>query len=138
MESQVFRQKNIDRISSPDQLQDYMRVTNPGIWMVLAAVVALLAGLIVSSALATLESSIAVDAKVSGGTVLVDLPLSQKDTVAPGMTLRIGDREIEINFLYQEMPDTVTAMAEADGLPDGVYSAEFVTETISPIKLLTN
>ncbi|HAG12584.1 MAG TPA: NHLP bacteriocin system secretion protein, partial [Ruminococcus sp.] len=36
--AQVFRKKSLDRISSPEQLTDYLRVTNPGIWVVLAAV----------------------------------------------------------------------------------------------------
>lgn len=34
MENKLFRQKSIDRVSSPEQLQDYMRVTNPGVWMI--------------------------------------------------------------------------------------------------------
>ncbi len=38
-----FRKKSLDRISSPEQLTDYLRVTNPGIWIFLAAVVVLLA-----------------------------------------------------------------------------------------------
>ena len=32
MENQVFRQKSVERIASPEQLQDYMRVTTPGVW----------------------------------------------------------------------------------------------------------
>ena len=35
----VFRKQTLDRISSPEQLTDYLRVTNPGIWVVLAAVI---------------------------------------------------------------------------------------------------
>ena len=34
----VFRKKTLDRIASPEQLTDYLRVTNPGIWVVLGAV----------------------------------------------------------------------------------------------------
>lgn len=40
----VFRKKTLDRISSPEQITDYLRVTNPGIWVVLVAVILLLAG----------------------------------------------------------------------------------------------
>ena len=29
----LFRQKTLDRISSPEQLTDYLRITNPGIWI---------------------------------------------------------------------------------------------------------
>ena len=35
----IFRQKALDRINSPEQLTDYLRVTNPGIWLVLIAAV---------------------------------------------------------------------------------------------------
>lgn len=40
----VFRKKTLERISSPDQLTDYLCVTNPGIWVILVAVILLLAG----------------------------------------------------------------------------------------------
>ena len=40
----VFRKKTLDRISSPEQITDYLRVTNPGIWVVLVAVILLLDG----------------------------------------------------------------------------------------------
>ena len=46
----LFRKETLDRISSPEQLTDYLRVTNPGIWVVLAAVILLLAGILVSLA----------------------------------------------------------------------------------------
>ena len=36
-QSTVFRKKTLDRISSPEQLTDYLRVTNPGIWVALVA-----------------------------------------------------------------------------------------------------
>ena len=35
----VFRKKTLDRIASPEQLTDYLRVTNPGIWVILVAVI---------------------------------------------------------------------------------------------------
>ena len=53
----VFRQKNLDRISSPEQLTDYLRVTNPGIWLVLAAVIVLLAGVFAWATVGTLETT---------------------------------------------------------------------------------
>ena len=44
--SELFRKKSMDRVSSPEQLNDYIRVTSPGLWLVLAAVVILLAGML--------------------------------------------------------------------------------------------
>ena len=40
----VFRDKSIERISSPDQLNDYVKLSDPGIWFVLAAIVVILTG----------------------------------------------------------------------------------------------
>ena len=45
MENKLFREKSIKRISSPEQLNDYLHVTNPGIWALLICVIVLLAGI---------------------------------------------------------------------------------------------
>ena len=83
MEKQLFRQKSIDRISSPEQLQDYMRVTNPGIWMVLGAVIAILVGMIVFSIVGKLETRVPVQAVSEDGTVSVTLPLPRSAPSRP-------------------------------------------------------
>ena len=141
MQSQLFRKSSVERISSPEQLQDYMRVTSPGVWMVLLAVVVLLAGLIVSSALATLESRIPTRAEVAGDglTLEMALPLSQKDRVAPGMTVRVADREARVTLEYTQSDGIRVVAALEDGdepLPEGTYDAEIITEIIRPISFL--
>lgn len=35
----IFRKESLERISSPEQLTDYLRVTNPGIWIILASII---------------------------------------------------------------------------------------------------
>lgn len=42
MENSIFRKSSLERISSPEQLNQYVKVTNPGIWLVLLALIALL------------------------------------------------------------------------------------------------
>jgi len=44
---QIFRKAAIDRVASPEQLTDYIRVSSPSVWAVLAACVILLAALLV-------------------------------------------------------------------------------------------
>ena len=44
-ESTVFRKMALERISSPEQLTDYLCVTNPGIWVLLAVAFLLLGAL---------------------------------------------------------------------------------------------
>ena len=40
----LFREKNLERIENPEKLNDYLRVTSPGVWLVLITVIVLLAG----------------------------------------------------------------------------------------------
>ena len=56
MNSQLFRKKSVDRVSSPEQLNEYIRVANPGVWMVLAAIVILLAGVVVWGCIGHLDT----------------------------------------------------------------------------------
>ncbi len=51
----LFREKSIEQASSPESLNDYIRVTTPPVWLVLLALVVLLAGIIVWSIVGTLE-----------------------------------------------------------------------------------
>ena len=47
MNNDLFRKTAIDRVTSPDQLNDYIKVVPPGVWLVLAAVVLALAGMLI-------------------------------------------------------------------------------------------
>ena len=51
----VFRKKSLDQINSPEQLDDYIRVTTPSVWIVLLALVVLLVGILAWSILGTIE-----------------------------------------------------------------------------------
>jgi len=56
--SSVFRKESIERVSSPDQLDDYIRVQKPSVWIILALVIALLAAAFVWAATAKLETTV--------------------------------------------------------------------------------
>ena len=53
--SSIFRKKSMDRVSSPEALNDYIRVTTPSVWIVLIALVLLLAGMLIWSIFGTVE-----------------------------------------------------------------------------------
>ncbi|MGX8706008.1 MAG: hypothetical protein ACSW8J_05480, partial [bacterium] len=132
MESQLFRKNSMERITSPERLQDYIRVTNPGIWMVLAAVIALLAGFIVVSALGTIETKLDVTGEMSDGTLRIEMLRNEAKDIKEGMPVRVADRETKIGYIYSGDTNHVTFTAAID-LPDGIYEAQIVTEIISPI-----
>lgn len=53
--SELFREKSLERISTPEKLNDYIKVTTPSVWLVLLAVVFLLVGILAWSALGTVS-----------------------------------------------------------------------------------
>ena len=52
-------ENNAKRISSPEQLNDYLRVTKPAVWIVLVAVAALFVGILVWACFVQIGSSAA-------------------------------------------------------------------------------
>ena len=44
--SELFREKSLKRVNQPDDLEDYIRVTTPSVWIVLIAVVLILAAIL--------------------------------------------------------------------------------------------
>ena len=129
----VFRKKTLDRISSPEQLTDYLRVTNPGIWVVLAAMILLLAGVLAWSRVGTLETKAEVKVVVSDHTAQI-VPLSS-ETLADGMPLRVSGQDYRIAFAQTDEYGRSVGMAEVN-LPDGTYDGTVVTEAVHPISFL--
>ena len=137
MDNQLFRKKSMERISSPEKLEDYMRVTNPGIWMVLTAVIVLLAGLIICASVGKVETRFPVEASVSDGSASVLLDADTEYTVEEGMILRIGNRDTEIEYV-RKLATGESSVSASVSLPDGTYEGEIVTESVSPISFLVN
>lgn len=91
MENQLFRQKSLDHISSPEELHDYMRVTNPRLWAVLIAIVLLLGGFLVYAATTRMESTETVTFRVSEGYIYHgSIPENRMDVIKVGMPVRIA------------------------------------------------
>ena len=54
----IFRQRSLDTVESPEQLDEYIRVSNPSIWIVLSALVILAAALVVWSLVGSLPETL--------------------------------------------------------------------------------
>ena len=129
----VSRQKTRDRISSPDQLTDYLRVTNPGIWVLLASIVLFLAGVFVWFTIGTLESTAAVKVSVAGQQATV-IP-REAAVLTEGMPLRVASGEYTIDSVGTDEYDRAFGNAVVK-LPDGVYDGIVVTEQTHLISFL--
>ena len=130
----IYRQKALDRISAPDQLTDYLEVTDPGVWVVLTAVIILLAGVFVWSCTGVLETRSPAKVIVSKQTAMV----ATKDMkeLTEGDELRVEDKSYEIASLTTDDFDRKIGIAEVD-LPDGVYEGTVIVQKTHPIEFLT-
>lgn len=50
----LFRKRKMQRISSPDQMNDVIRVTTPAVWIILLVIVVLLVAILIWSIFGTI------------------------------------------------------------------------------------
>ena len=157
MNEKLFRKKSVDRVSSPEQLNEYIRVANPGVWMVLAAIVILLAGVVVWGSIGHLDTTLPTAVVSEDGESVVYIKDVDIEKIALGMIVRVGDVECTISEISASpvrvdstMPEYamhLSALAEGEwvyavkvsgNFVDGVHKAEIVIESISPISFILN
>ena len=131
----IFRKKALERISSPEQLTDYLRVTDPGIWVFLSAVILLLVGMLAWAAVGTIETVAAGKAVVEDGRAEVIITDSVDDDLATGMPIRLAKEESVVSTISEEEYGRALLYCET-ALPDGTYDADIITEQIHPIRFL--
>ena len=148
--------------ASPEQLNDYIKVTNPGVWATLIAVIVLLVGFCVWGVFGKLETKtdavVISNGNVTAGYVKASDDANQK--VAVSQSIKIGNDVYTIKSISNESKkassfDLVSKYAipaniygDSDSLyeitldkniaKDGCYSAKIVTESISPFSFIFN
>lgn len=159
MEKQIFREKSVERVSSPEQLSDYIRVSNPSVWMTLAAIIVLLAGVCVWGFLGRLETKVSAAALAQSGSIVCYVKEADAAKVETGMTVRIGENEFTVKnvsaspvavkqgeefseYLLHvgglQVGEWVYEVILDGSLADGVYSAEIVVDSVSPMSFVFN
>ncbi len=157
MENNIFRKKSIDRVSSPEQLNDYIRVSNPGIWIVLIAVIVLLVGVCVWGVFGRLETTLDTACIAENGAITVYVKEADIEAVKAGQKLTVNGVEYEVSniseapisvgdtfneyamylgsFQKGEWVYTITLSGDID---DGTYKAVIVTDSVSPMSFVFN
>ena len=138
MDESIFRKKSIDRITSPEALNDYLRVTTPTVWLILAAIILLLVGFLAWSTVANIDSFAAGTAQVESGAMTIrfdDEQIAQK--VQSGMTVVVGETESRISGVGTDENGSLFAVAPTT-LADGSYPVKVVFRRTQVLSLLFN
>ena len=134
----LYRKKSLEKIESPEQLDQYLHVTGPSVWIILSAVIVLLAGIIIWSFSSSVESYISCTASVYDGNITVVFDDEKNASyLAEGNEIVAGNSTAVIESIGTQADGTVFATAKTD-LPDGVYEVRVVYRRTQLLKLLLN
>ena len=138
MEQSLFRKESLKRVSSPEQLNEYLRVTSPASWVVFGAALLLIVSLLIWSSVTAVESYVAGKAEVQNGVLTLTFDDSKKaENVEIGMDVRVGDTMTPVMSIGQDSDGNVFAVADTK-LPDGSYEARVGYKSTQIIELLFN
>ena len=132
MADEIFRKKSLERIQSPEALNDYVRVANPGIWLLLGAIIVLLIGFCTWGVLGRIETRLPVQITVSHGTIVCTA--ENTTAVKSGMQVEANGAAGTVTAVHPENKTLELAIS----LPDGVYAGEVITESLRPLSFLLN
>lgn len=156
-DNNLFRKKSLASVESPDALNQYMRVTSPGVWVIFGAVIVLLIGAFIWGIFGKLETKtdVAVVAEKEKHYALVpqnamETVLRDRTIVIDGVPMSLTPESIE-PVTVESNWDVYTLIAgklsvgdivfpiPVEGLSEeGVFTGTVVSETISPISFLFN
>lgn len=130
MDKEIFRQKSISRMQSPDNLKEYIKVISPGLWIVFIAVLLLIIGAFVWGTVGKIEDRTAFTAVVQNGEVTCDY----LDSVQTGMKAVVDGH----NGTVGNVTKAGVSISLEEKLSDGVYPGYVVLGEISPISFVFN
>ena len=155
MDEKIFREKSIEQLSAPDDLTSYLRVTGPGVWVVLGGVIVLLVGLLCWGVFGNVISTVNAPAVVKDGKLSCYVLETDIDLSDPEIDIKIGNEEIAAESKnattetlsasedsaifesgYLEPGKSAVVLTGDTALSDGFYNAVVTTETLKPISLL--
>lgn len=160
MSEKIFRKRSLDRVTGPEQLDDYIRVAGPSLWVALGAVGVLLAAAFVWGMFSALPATIPASGVVKDGEATIYLPVEQAAKVREGMPVKAGDvagmvksvakmplsgaevrAALQSDYLAEMLHLTdwnIPVTADVPGLPDGVVPVAVTVESVRPLDFLTN
>lgn len=128
MASSIFREKSLKRISSPEQLNDYIKVSQPSVWIALAAVAAFVAAVLIWSVAGTVPTRVEAVAVEDGGGLTCYLSTEDAADVAPGMTVELSTGEHGAVTAVDDLPLSVEEVSQSltsDYARDSVVTSDW-------------
>ena len=94
--TKLFREKSVEVIESPEALNDYLRVTSPGIWLILASVVLFLIAVCIWGVFGHIDSTMDTAVVSKDGDVDCLVPEEAISGVLKNPSVKIDDLDYEL------------------------------------------
>ena len=157
MSNNLFRKKSIEHISSPEQLNDYICVSTPSVWMLLIAIVILLTGVCVWGVFGHMDTMLPAVTTAQDGAVTAYVREAEISRIQVGMPVKVSGSEgvvvsvasqpVRVDETFTDYMLHVSGLQESEWVyavtlnvscPDGVHTAEITTERVSPMSFVLN
>ncbi len=156
MNYNLFRKKSIESINSTKQLNEYIHINSPSIWVIILSIVILLVGIIVWSIFGTITSTINTVIVKENENTICYIDDRNLDSIKNGMTVYVQGQEGTIQNIsntpiqFDKKTDAYIlyvgdfssdsfyfiADVEIDDIKEGVYPAKIEIENTNPITFI--
>lgn len=138
MNEEIFRKKSLDKVKSPDNLDDYIHVSNANIWLLLVSVLILLIGACVWGIYGHIDSTVSTSVKVQNGSAICYVSEADASRVKMGMKVKFDDKEAVITDVERKDENFYYVLELDQSIDNGIYDGKIVTESIKPISFILN
>ena len=126
-ESSIFNKKATERLRSPDDLDKYVRVTNPSVWVMLIACAALLVGILAWGVFGTVSTSVSATAARTDSGVICLLNAENAAKVSVGDQAVVNGSLMQVESI-SELPlsrQEVSDIIESDYLASTLVQSDW-------------
>ena len=139
MNEKIFREKSLNKVKSPENLDDYIRVANPGVWLLLICVILLLAGACVWGIFGHIDSTVPVSVYVENGEVTCRIAPEDVSSVRVGLVVEFAGTESLITNIEKDEEGTyICTLLAKDAHVDGFYDGKVIIESYRPMSFILN
>ena len=151
--------KKFKKVNSPEQLNQYIRLSNPGVWILLLAIVVLLVGVCIWGYFGKIDTKIKTVVVSDNNTSYLYIKEEDIAKINNGMQVELNNNENTYEIVsIEEAPEKVTDDMDEyarhlgnfqvgewvykcrlnKNVKEGTYSADVVIESISPMTFIVN
>lgn len=139
MNEKIYRKESLDKVKSPDNLNDYIRVSNPGVWLLLISVIVLFVGAFIWGIFGHVDSTVLTTIRVENGNAVCYVAKEDITSIAEDMTVKFENNEAVIESIGDISNDIYVCTLKAEAaLPDGYYDGKIITKSYRPLSFIFN